>query len=123
MTCPSHPTALVTTATASFVTSPQKERDSKIMQIGNIVHESVPHVMSEDHNRVERTWGQPTMKKENKYVALRCALFSNFHAQKFVSRAPFYAFSPQKTCAFHSLPSSCIDRRASAAAQAPPHFA
>ena len=33
--------------------------NTKVWQIGNIVHESVPVSKNEDDNRIERTWGEP----------------------------------------------------------------
>jgi seryl-tRNA synthetase len=38
----------------------EKERDSKLNTIGNIVDDSVPISKTEDDNRIERTWGTPS---------------------------------------------------------------
>ena len=44
--------------------------DKLVNSVGNIVHESVPVSNTEDHNRVERTWG---VKSELKITGKRGA--------------------------------------------------
>lgn len=48
----------------------QNERDRLLPEIGNLIHESVPVSDNEDNNRVERTYGDLTTKKQYSHVDL-----------------------------------------------------
>lgn len=53
----------------------EKERQSTLTQIGNIVHESVPVSDDEENNRVERTYGDIKSKAKYSHVCLGHFIF------------------------------------------------
>ncbi|CAJ0603339.1 unnamed protein product [Cylicocyclus nassatus] len=52
----------------------EEERHFNLIQIGNIVHHSVPVSDDEDNNRVERTFGDITRKMKYSHVDLVCMI-------------------------------------------------
>ncbi|CAH4029086.1 unnamed protein product [Pieris brassicae] len=52
----------------------EKLRSSALREVGNHLHESVPVDDDEDHNAVERTFGDCTMKKNYSHVDLICMI-------------------------------------------------
>lgn len=46
----------------------EKKRQEKLIQIGNIIHPSVPVSDNEDNNRVERIFGDIKTKKKYSHV-------------------------------------------------------
>lgn len=45
-------------------------RNESLREIGNLLHPSVPVDDNEDNNRVERTWGDCTLKKKYSHIDL-----------------------------------------------------
>ncbi|KAJ7377076.1 Serine--tRNA ligase, cytoplasmic [Desmophyllum pertusum] len=45
-------------------------RNEKLFEVGNLLHESVPISNDEDDNRVERTWGDSSIRKKYSHVDL-----------------------------------------------------
>lgn len=54
----------------SSLAEKEKERSENIQEIGNILHESVPISNDEDENRVERTFGDCSLRKKYSHVDL-----------------------------------------------------
>ena len=54
--------------TKESMESLENERNELLVQIGNIVHESVPISDDEENNRTERTFGDVTAKKKYSHV-------------------------------------------------------
>ncbi|CAG9865016.1 unnamed protein product [Phyllotreta striolata] len=52
------------------LTKTEKERNEALKEIGNLLHESVPVDDDEDHNKVERTFGDCTIRKKYSHVDL-----------------------------------------------------
>ncbi|XP_022913830.1 serine--tRNA ligase, cytoplasmic [Onthophagus taurus] len=52
----------------------EKERNSALREVGNHLHESVPVSNDEDENKVERTFGDCTIKKKYSHVDLICMI-------------------------------------------------
>ncbi|XP_041984759.1 serine--tRNA ligase, cytoplasmic [Aricia agestis] len=52
----------------------EKTRSAALREVGNHLHESVPVDDDEDHNAVERTFGDCTMKKKYSHVDLICMI-------------------------------------------------
>ncbi len=48
----------------------ERVRNEALREVGNLLHSSVPVDDNEDNNRVERTWGDITMKKKYSHVDL-----------------------------------------------------
>lgn len=54
----------------------ERDRHQALIQIGNLVHSSVPVSNDENNNRVERTFGDITARKKFSHVRfLLCATF------------------------------------------------
>lgn len=49
----------------------EAERNEALVQIGNLIHESVPVSDDEENNKVERTFGDITSKKRYSHVGDR----------------------------------------------------
>lgn len=48
----------------------EKERNNALREVGNHLHESVPVSNDEDENKVERTFGDVTIRKKYSHVDL-----------------------------------------------------
>jgi seryl-tRNA synthetase len=52
------------------MTAAENERNTTLTLIGNLLHESVPVSDNEDNNRIERTWGDITVRKRYSQIDL-----------------------------------------------------
>jgi len=52
------------------MTAAENERNTALTLIGNLLHESVPVSNDEENNRVERTWGDVTVRKRYSQIDL-----------------------------------------------------
>ncbi|XP_068703232.1 serine--tRNA ligase, cytoplasmic-like [Montipora foliosa] len=48
----------------------EQDRNEKLFEVGNLLHESVPISNDEDENKVMRTWGDSSVKKKYSHVDL-----------------------------------------------------
>lgn len=55
----------------------EKARSTALREVGNHLHESVPVDDDEDHNKVERTHGDCTVKNKYSHVDLICMIDGN----------------------------------------------
>ncbi|XP_050294885.1 serine--tRNA ligase, cytoplasmic isoform X2 [Anthonomus grandis grandis] len=58
----------------SDLLSTEKTRNNALKEIGNLLHDSVPVDDDEDHNKVERTFGDCQLKKKYSHVDLICMI-------------------------------------------------
>lgn len=56
----------------------EKVRNEALKEVGNILHSSVPVDDDEDHNRIERTWGD--LKRQKKYSHVDLIVVSRYRA-------------------------------------------
>lgn len=56
------------TETRIFVENIEKKRDAKLVQVGNIIHKSVPISNDEADNEIVRTFGDTTIIKKYSHV-------------------------------------------------------
>jgi seryl-tRNA synthetase len=55
---------------AKALSETERVRNEALREVGNLLHPSVPVDDNEDNNRVERTWGDVTLKKKYSHVDL-----------------------------------------------------
>lgn len=56
----------------------EKARSAALREVGNHLHESVPVDDDEDHNAVERTYGDCSFRKKYSHVDLICMIDGMF---------------------------------------------